>query len=661
MATEQAVERSHFSSFGQSLLEQVQKLPRFVRNHGSRAFLITSLLLPTSAPFSRPTHAQAESPQAQSQELKPQWSEFDWPTLHQLAENLRVMSPDEPYWERTQADLFYLEASYNPIIGWANRLIDLTEKREKDPSQPSLKALFQKRLGSIDPAHIAVEETIPFYANKFFLRWSFNGIKGALEEIHQLKMAGRQQEAKAVYSVVDEHLQKQKAIFSPLEEGQEYGKCFDQVKFKAIKTIKVDNQGRTQVSFLEDEEMTQEGRANFEKGINYVQELRSTFPYLDRSCTNFWLYDPEYGSEENGLSGSELGGFIPSKNERNQWVGNIILLMNLRSLDPMILERTFNHEAIIHWGSAETNPNLLHSLRPEDVIDKLVYELQIVQNPDYANVSFDIPTLFKRLPLKGRDLKFLKEANGITTEEFVGITTEYPRNVLVHNLYEVKFPLARLGELDEYYLQNGSVPGRLNWAARREGLESDEVLLSSQSVLEKFAQEVIFSHTYGQAQFSIDTQFDSWDHFVNDVRPLLESTSAQGYSKSKVTLWGIDKFSGFFKNYDFIWLRRDPFFKIPARPTTEDKSVEAYLRYLDRVAYLTLGHAVYHNDLEIRALFTDKEWRDLSIHYFLSKRQADWEVLAEGGADAHYFGKRVKEKTPYTGFLEDLAYKLVTN
>lgn len=79
------------------------------------------------------------------------------------------------------------------------------------------------------------------------------------------------------------------------------------------------------------------------------------------------------------------------------------------------------------------------------------------------------------------------------------------------------------------------------------------------------------------------------------------------------------------------------------------------------MTYLSLGHAVYHNDPDIRALFTDKEWGDLSIHYFLSKRWADREVLAEGGAFAHYFGKRVQEKTPYTGFLEDLAYKLVTN
>ncbi|MDO8452391.1 MAG: hypothetical protein Q7S79_01420 [bacterium] len=370
-------------------------------------------------------------------------------------------------------------------------------------------------------------------------------------------------------------------------------------------------------------EPSTEGKTAFEEHSRKIEKFLEKFPHFKKLYSRVVLTSWKYGEEKTPNSNTAAGTF---SNERvkGEKAKRSVVWVNMGSGEDVFPEIVFAHEAFGHGLDVSINQELASRLTAKEYIERLNFQYEILNNPDWGNHDQIIPQLFdgKTEPVQDDPLN---DGKPVSTERFREIIREYPRNIILHASYppKGKDPVsicdAVLGKPDDR-----------SWNAEGTKIENDQIM-------------------YG-----------SLDEFCIDYLPKLEQEATKGGIRSRLILYGLTKFKKELGNTKGIR---------PAYKQDQEKGRTTYFvphRNYDTATtwsnycnFIVINAVVYHGFIngneEIRSMFSDEEKRWIELRVFHLRDNYRKELFAEGAAFSHFLGDRVQEKPPYRVGLEHIA------
>src|SRR3989344_2554639 len=386
--------------------------------------------------------------------------------------------------------------------------------------------------------------------------------------------------------------------------------------------------GKQQVSIKtsEDVELTPEGRKLFGRHAQRIGSFLERYPYYKKLYSEVVLISFKYGKLKNTLSDS--GTFSTGRAEGDIERNVIVVNMDHASQDSDYWpEVVFAHEAFGHGTDVVLSVDLAARLTPEDYIERLVFQQEILNNPDWGAQEKDIFQLFAKVPVLERDNRFITSGGLVGIKEFMGIITEYPRNIILHNSYPPG--------------SNGNKPVSLcDWVV---GYPQEE-------------------HPKNQPRPRIgaDKSYRNLEDFLVDYMPKLEKDSSTGNIRSRLILWGIKNFKEELGNLKGIWSNGywdDTKKKYESYvPNLQYDSADTWSNYCN---FIIINAVLYHGFIngvqEIRSMFSEQEQKILDRRIYTLRKLYRQELFAGGTAYSYFLGERMLEKPPYRVGLEHIA------
>lgn len=592
---------------------------------------------------------------APDKENKPETEdpEFPWSEIFQLADELKELGFKSDYIniETLKTDVETLKRGYTPTVGWLNGLIKLHKEYEQDPEKSSLVGLYANMLGKIDPKFIAPEETISYYMEKHFLKYSFDNLKFFLGILRDFQKKGIK--IGIAERDIDGVLKQQLLWFSPGPEGNELGKPTGHPVIRMDSTIPNPTAG---------------GEDLFEKHQEKVAGWLKTFDFLQQQNLDIELYSRHYGQSSDPMPPYLAGSFRMGRSQTGEWVGKLKVNMEELPEDSSTdsVEETVAHELLGHGFDTDLNRSAAVFLRPSDNIERTTFQMQISQDHNWGWLGLTIKDLFRKNPDR-MDIEItpaLVHKEPVDVDQFVRIIKRYPLNVIFLNLYNVGFNKigVRMGE---------DVVSKISHAARtyhdavsaKLGLKREPYIGMESEARQGQIREAFerLNSMKPSSPFEAGKTFEDWNIFVDEYLPVARAAADGGNKMARLVVWGLENYRKEFGNYDLVWNVADTM-EDSYVPSKERNAANVYVNYCQYVvAYMTLRHAVFENVKEIRSMFTDKDWEAFCVHFFTVTVLANRELWAEGVGMSHYLGERLVggDKCSYRDGLKELASLLV--
>ncbi len=365
------------------------------------------------------------------------------------------------------------------------------------------------------------------------------------------------------------------------------------------------------------------GLALFEIHKERIGKLIQTYRYFKNTCKKIVLYSTKYGQVKKSAPEGYSGMFFVGGKD-NDAFGRIWINMDHAALEDEWPEITFAHEAFGHHLSVLTNASLAQVLTPRQFMERLIFEQEILNNPDWGDSDGSIGQLFRARPHIGRSDQFIVDAPSVDREEFMAIITEYPRNLI---------------------LTNGSFIDAAG----------------SPNIYEKVAGQDASPRPFALGE---DKKYRSLKEFYTVYRPILESQSQIGNIQAKLILWGLDNFPNEFANTSFLWGSADNQPGTQFVPRGNNLNGRIWSNYCNFVVVnAVMYHLAFNSDQEntrsLRQYFPRPVWERVEQQALSLRERARNEMFADGVAYSHFFGNRMKETPPYRRGLEHMAWLLI--
>ncbi len=528
-------------------------------------------------------------------------SEFNWKEIYQLID--RLPRPDQAsalVLESIRAQVKIMEYAYGPRIDRVNELIALTDLDH--PTPDSLADNLRKSMGALAEDREILEDCLPFYREKKSMLSVYGLILGDLTDL-----SSRSDETIGVLAAYYYLNYNISGILA--EQFREFG-YEKQTEFS----------GQTIISIAPGIQVRPDSYALFDADQRRIGSFLDKLPFLKKFAQVIRLRSTRYGFSKQPDLGREQSGTFRS--ERHVWLNKHLGIIDV-DMDHGLgyhywPEFTFAHESG-HATSVFLNPDFAEGLTPEELIERMNYELQIFNNRDWSDHGWSLPQLFRKGPSLRGDTALVNGPGKIDTPKFVDLITEYPENVvLLNHGPSTGFPAAIVDELtfDKPY------------------------------------------STFTQPGTRIDGQerFNDLDSFLKVYLPKVRQDAALGNVRSQIILWAIDNFKEEIKSYDRVW----SYYKTPNGfhfvPTPEDKTASTWSNYFNVVVSNgAVFHAVMNGLPEVKRWFYSPEQRIIERRVKFLREVYRNELFADGIGWSYLFGDRMAEKPPFRGALEHAA------
>lgn len=521
--------------------------------------------------------------------------------LDQLIANSSGESKDK--YITVEQTLFRVEGNYAAYLERLNALIGLTYTQSDSTGKLLLFEEYRKSLGAMQ--HPTPEDVIPYFKDKKKL---LDDTKRMEDVIDKVLNPSKNDQKSTVPNKDPEYIEL-------LAKG--IADQVNQIEASEEGTLK----GRLSVSIDQDLKPTPEGLKLFEEHKKKIELFLSKFPYFSKLFTKIKLFSNRY--ESKPVKDDNTGGAFGTRKESSDPEFSGLLMVNMDSeafYSDFIPEIIFAHEAFGHGLDIAINRSFANRLTPEAVVERLAFQQQILNNPDWGALDQTIQQLFKKRKYPGNKDDFVSGTYKIDREDFVDVINNYPRNLIFSTEFTGGFA-RRPPSIYELILNNPYNP--LKEAVEYKGEQRYEALAD----------------------------------FMKDYVPILRNAVKTGNRYAKVLLWGLENFSKEFSDYDNVWNYRfqarikddDPFnTKSEDLVPKVDKTATTWSNYCNVVLMnVALYHAFINGIDNIRAMFSDEERAAFERHIYELREKVRAEVFAEGTAYSHYLGDRLDEPPPY--------------
>lgn len=546
---------------------------------------------------------------------------YDWVGLYQKIENLNK-AESNPHLKKILEEIRIqagdLEPDFEERAKRTTRLIGLAYSI-KDPvdNQPKLLKYAKQLTGNMQ--HVNSDEIIPFVAEKRMLDLYFRDINALLDNMTVERAISDPISLASLYS----------GLYQTLVFGNE---AFPIKTAEDKKREKHDD--HYDIGIDPQISSTPEGQQKFMADKKRIEHFLNTYPYFKRLYTSIRLGSSLYGTSKGQRNPNVSGTFYSHRDwgTRN-YRGEVSINMDHGNIGPYWTEHVFAHEAFGHGTDIEVNSSLQNRLDEAQVIERLAFQYEILNNPDWGAHDGNIPQLFKRYPTRSNNHHFIQNATGVTSEQLLGLASEYPRNLIFFN-----------------GLLGGDSPQTIY----------DSVMNKPQPILPPTTAEPKSTQPKLPIPTATPGYYPTMDTFLQDYRPKLEKAASEGSDQAKIILWGLKQFKPDFENYDIVW---DPFFKnIQGRfNPTNDKSAETWSNFFNNIVLNTTLYHVFLNrddNNEIQGLFNEYQQRQFEERILVLRRMSRAELWAESNGYSHLIGDRMAETPPARVGLAHLAAQI---
>lgn len=524
-----------------------------------------------------------------------------WADIHASAAKLEgsEAARNKPAVAGIRTDLTRLEPIYEKAYDRAEKVVDLVE-RQKGPI--TLTAETQKTLGAMK---LTPKDVIPFYKDKESLQRGKETVARTIEAV-----SGTITDGSATVS--------DRAEFYPRFQAR-LGRGADFLNQATGEDAKAVCRSKDQRIVLDPGIVsTPEGNVEFYADAALLARELSTVPAYRNVCSAFVISSPRYGEREQGSIFEDVNGSFSSVKP----AGSLVYYgVHLLSRDPISNKGRFGkemvayHEAFGHGLSVFTSKALQGLLTPEQLVERATYEMQVLNNRDWAGNDGTLPEILTRYP-RVQVEDYMANADKIDPTIFRGLIRDYP--------------LARLLEPATYLEQDAD--GEVE---AKNGSMFDVIWSSLDS---RFLRPV-------KAE-GLKPGYDSWGAFVADYMPVLADAASHSNARARILHSGLGEFKGVLEE------------RVAG---VADTSTEAWL---DRVNIPVANAILYHlmlngniggADLRNRLDGQEREWAEGLVNEKRTLFRA--ELWAEGTAYSHFFGTRL-QGDPFRGSLEHIASML---
>lgn len=524
-----------------------------------------------------------------------------WADIHTSAAKLEgaEVARNKPAVAGIRTDLRRLEPIYEKAYDRAERVVDLVERQK---GQVTLVEETQKTLGAMK---LTAREVIPFYGDRENLEGGKNAIARTIEAVREVITDGS--------ATVSDREEFYPRFHARLERGADF---LNQATGEDAKAV---CRSKDQRIVLDPEIVsTPEGREEFAADVALLRRELATMPTYRDVCSAFVISSPRYGEREEGSIFEDVNGSFGSAKPAGS---PVYYGMHLLSRDPISNKGRFGkqmvvfHEAFGHGLSVFTSKALAGLLTPEQLVERATYEMQVLNNRDWAGNDGTLPEIFVRYPrVEVED--YMANADKIDPTIFRGLIRDYP--------------LARLLEPATYIEQNAD--GEIK---ARDGSMFDVIWSSLDS---RFLRPI--------KPEGLKPGYDSWGAFVADYMPVLADAASRQNARARILHSGLGEFKGVLEQ------------RVAGVADTSTKA------WLDRINIPVANAILYHlmlngniggTDLRNRLDGQEREWAESLVNEKRTLFRA--ELWAEGTAFSHFFGTRL-QGDPFRRSLEHIASML---
>lgn len=532
----------------------------------------------------------------------------NWSELFDLNNQLAQASGRRPREVATSLapKLKELAEYLQPQLRHSEQEINLVEATKDDPK--GVYQYYKRMLGGMYPGLLTPEEVIPFYVEKADIAAWASEIKDAYARAIRtpalIDRANRRGNY-PVYEWVDAALDFAKENYANKPEV-----CKGDVVIEVDPDIKTTPEGRR---------LTEQHRKTIEK---FVQTAAFFSTHM---CNKIVLSSSDYGERQTTEAPDQAGLFSSHKNPTRQiHMGEIWINMDHGTNDEQPVEQTFSHEAYGHGSDISLNKGLQQQLPSEKVVERQKFQGEILENPDFGANDASLQQILKRRSAYSDVIKRVKEGKAISTDEFMTLITDYPRNVMFYNDFR---------QDKETEWMNGIFDTVM-------GLPQDDPIL-------------------GETRLEGDKWYETYDDFLKDYKPILIKDAQNGNLRAKAILWGIDNLGSSLRNYGMLWSSiTDPTNDYHYVPSDNDKRATTWTNYFTVLALTGIMYHGFINGIaEIVNLVNDKDQKLFATEVFYIRQRHREELWADGTGWDHYLGNRLIA-SPYRRGKEHLAYLL---
>ncbi|MDP3724256.1 MAG: hypothetical protein Q8R11_01325 [bacterium] len=447
----------------------------------------------------------------QKQESKAGFPE--WSNLFQIVDEIH-QAEKNPHLMAVVADIrLNMEKMREDFDRRMTRLdvLEQAMRADKDPDgTPQLVKLYQKMLGKM--ATLTPEDVIPFLVEKRMLYERLVDLEFLLRKTRDAKLGpdtSRQGETSKLA------LKWNAAAFHKGDPGTKYEYTRNHAAYTYMLVARdtadtVEKVSYTKGLTIEPHpglRLTENGRKAFEEDKQKIEAFLQRFPSFKKIYGNIKLVSYRY-NESREIDSGGIGGWFDNEKRygERQHRTELVIFMDWDKTAQHLPETIFAHEAFGHALDVEINEGLADQLSPQAYIERLRFQHEILENPDWARHDDGIEGLFKPDPINRHNEEFVRKKSGITTAEFRGIITEYPRNLLLGHLEDTGWKFIDLGLRP--------VPG-----------------------------DPVHGEAFGfPFEWEAEKTYQTFGDFLHVYLPELRKHAAGGNIRSKIVLWGIERF-----------------------------------------------------------------------------------------------------------------------
>ncbi|GEM_PF-6098939 len=562
--------------------------------------------------------------------------EMDWDALYAIIDEVKASEAGTQYardLEQIKSQLTSWQEALTPRTERINTLINLMNNDTDSQGRPKLLSYYQQLLGKMETKK--PEDLVPFLFEKKYMQSSFGTVSQAIFSIKD-RLWGNNPDANIITDKKPPIEPDPSSKSDPLPLPPYYGFQLNTLE-NHIKTLATQEQERQQEHQLESGrstvtlhidpnlEVSEKGQAIFEEHKAKIDKFIGKFPYFRKMFTRIVLTSSKYGDPKDKEKRFSHGGSFSSVKDNGKYVGQVTI--NMDSSDENV-EVVFAHEAFGHGTDVDMDnisKSLAAYLSPEDYYKRLIYEHEVLNNPDWGDNDSTIPQLFREFQFQTNPSP--NDRSSIGTEHFMSTITDYPRNCLLQN---------------ELFWNND--PKR--------------------SIIDQVLGNPDPSQPESQTGSRIDTNklYTTMDDFLKDYMPVLEKDAQAGNIRSKVILSGLRRFQDDFKNRSFLWqpwVTNEKGDLETTMPGPRGGIGTKWSNYCNSVvSNATLYHAFINGEDEIRLLFNPAQRKRIEDRALELRRAYRRELFAEGTAHDYFYGDRMKHASPYRDSLKQIAHML---
>ncbi|MDP3724255.1 MAG: hypothetical protein Q8R11_01320 [bacterium] len=358
---------------------------------------------------------------------------------------------------------------------------------------------------------------------------------------------------------------------------------------------------------------TIEGRRFFEEDKQRIQTFLQRFPFFQKIFSKVELLSGRYFGSP--LFDSSTGGWMFIEKESGERHYRATIMVNMDTsvgVGVFFPEITFAHEAIGHALDASFNHGFADQLSPQGLVERLTFQEEILNNPDWANHDETISQLFGFDPVwRPEYIAVIESGQKISTELFRRIILWNPRNIILEN----------------------SDDG-----------QSREILGSSG------LPYIIRDPVYGPAFAFPPTdprRFQTFDQFLEAYIEPLRQWATKGNIRSKIILWGLEGFRPILGRLAFTGDLSHP---------DQWWTANQWSRYCEVPILNAATYHVFLNGVDgVRRFIPQTYWAAIEQRILALRQRYREELFAEGCSHAYYFGPRMVDKPPFQVALEHAA------